>query len=224
MTSFFSILHFMKPILYSYFRSSASYRVRIALHLKKIEFEYRPIHLVKDGGEQYKEEYKKLNPMSQVPSLVDGDLTLGESVAIIQYLDSKWHSPPLFPKEPKNWAPILQVCEICNSGIQPYQNVIVLNKLQSDFNANEEQRHSWARFFNERGLNSIERLVSKTAGKYAFGDQVTAADCFIIPQIFSSQRFQVDLKQFHVLSKIYENCNALEAFQKAHPAKQIDAQ
>ncbi len=212
-----------KPILYNYFRSSASYRVRIALHHKKIDFEYRPISLVKNGGEQFTAEYKKLNPMSQVPCLIDGDFALGESMAIVQYIDAKWKSPALFPKEPTKWAPILQVCEICNSGIQPYQNTIVTKKLETDLNVDEDKRSAWIRFFNERGLESVEKLVSKTAGLYSFGDQITAADCFIIPQVFSALRFKANTKNIPTLLKITENCNKLEAFQKAHPLKQTDA-
>ncbi len=211
-------------VLYSYFRSSASYRVRCALHLKAIEFEYVPIHLVKEGGEQFKPEYKMLNSMSQVPTIVDGDFVLAESMAIIQYIDSKWKEPPLFPKSPKQWAPILQVCEVINSGMQPYQNAIVMSRLEKQYGFDEGKRTEWVRFFMSRGLESLEKILSKTSGKYCFGNEVTAADCFLVPQIFSADRFKVDVGPYKTLQKVYENCEKLSAFQNAHPSKQVDFQ
>lgn len=213
-----------KPLLYNYFRSSASYRVRCALHYKNIDFEYVPVSLTKNGGEQFKPEYKKLNPMAQVPCLVDGDTVVSESVAIIQYIDSKWHQPSLFPKSPGEWAPILQACEVVNSGIQPYQNTIVRERLEKQYGFDEGKVREWMVFFISRGLQSLEQLLSKTSDKYCFGDQITAADCFLVPQMFAANRFKVDVSSYKTLTKIYENCEKLEAFQKAHPKNQIDFQ
>lgn len=209
--------------LYNYFRSSASYRVRIALHLKGLAFEYVPVHLVNNGGEQFKADYKNLNPMAQVPTLIHDGQALSQSVAIIDYLDCLKFSPRLFPAEPYLRARILQFCEIFNSGIQPLQNLNVTNYLDKTIGISESKRNEWVVHFISLGLAGAEAMVAKTAGSFCFGGEVTAAECFLIPQLFASRRFNVPLEKYPNLMRIEANCLELEPFKKAHPMAQIDS-
>ena len=211
-----------QPILYSYFRSSASYRVRIALHLKGVDFEYRSIHLLKDGGQQHDESYLRLNPMGQVPCFIHNNASLGQSMAIIDYVDQKWGGPPLFPRDPWERAQIIEICELVNSGIQPLQNIGVSKKLRTQFNTGNDDITQWNHFWISKGLAAIERRLEQTAGRFSFGGQVTAADAFIIPQVFSSMRFGVSVDNYPTISKINKNCMELAEFQKAAPNQQPD--
>lgn len=209
-------------ILYSYFRSSASYRVRIALHLKKLNFEYRAIHLLKSGGEQNSAEYKKLNPLSQVPCLVHGEFSLTQSVAIIDYLDSVFPNPKLFPQNPMARARCLELIELINSGIQPLHNLSVLQELNKRYQADQNEQFNWASHFITKGLTALEERLHKTSHMYSLGDTISALDCALIPQLYGARRVKTDLEKFPTLLKIEENCLKLDAFQKAHPEKQID--
>ncbi len=212
-----------KPILYSYFRSSASYRVRIALHLKKIDFEYKAVHLTKDGGQQNALNYKAVNPMSQVPTLVDGMNLMSQSMAIIQYIDDKWsQSPQLFPKDPYKKALVIEVCELINSGIQPLQNLSVLQKLETDFKIDSNQKDKWCQHFIAKGFEALEKKIAQTAGKYCFGGELTAADCFLVPQVFGAIRFGLSMDAYPTLKRISETLGQLEAFKRAHPSNQPD--
>ncbi len=209
-------------ILYSYFRSSASYRVRIALNLKGLPYEYRSIHLVKKGGEQHSNDYKKLNPAEQVPTLVDGAFVLSESMAIIDYLEHQYNGPKLFSKDAKTRAQILRFCEVINSGIQPLGNLKVTQFLEEKFPQNKDLRDQWIQNWVGKGMSVLEELLQKSSGTYSFGDQVTAADVFLVPQVFGAQRFKVDLSACPNILRVSENCSKLEAFQKAHPSQQPD--
>jgi maleylacetoacetate isomerase len=208
--------------LYNYFRSSASYRVRIALHFKGLPFEYIPVHLVKNGGIQNSAEFRKVNPMSHVPALVDGDFAVGESVAIFDYLDHIHPEKPLWPKDPKIRARTLQIAEIINSGIQPLHNLKVTTYLEKEKGWDKAQSTEWVQHWMKMGLTNLEKLLGSSSGTYAVGDQVTGADMFIVPQTFACTRFSVDTKLFPLVTKVSENAKKLEAFQKAHPEKQID--
>lgn len=209
-------------LLYSYFRSSASYRVRIALFLKKMPFKYMPVHLLKDGGEQFSVEYKQLNPLAQVPCLIHNNVPISQSMAIIQYLDDICPDPLLWPRTPTHRAVVTQICEAINSGIQPLQNLSLLGKLTSEFHSTPEQNAKWIQHWNQIGLTAIESLLKKTSGQFCVGDKVTAADCFLIPQVFSAKRFGVDLSAYPNILKINENALALEEFQAASPERQPD--
>lgn len=207
--------------LYSYFRSSASYRVRIALNHKEVKYEYVPIHIVKDGGMQNRPEFREINPMAHVPALEHDGFVVAESMAIIDYLDALGFGQPLFPAEPKSRARVIQLCEAVNSGIQPLQNLKVTNWME--FNGQtKEQTNAWVHHWVTDGLGKLERLLEKTAGTYSFGGSVTAADCFLIPQCFSSRRFKVKIEDYPMIARIEANCLKLASFQKAHPEKQPD--
>lgn len=209
--------------LYSYFRSSASYRVRIALHLKGLPFNYNAVHLVNNGGEQNREEYRALNPMGEVPTLVDGDFRIAQSMAIISYLDDLHPDPRLFPAEPKAKARVIQMCEAVNASIQPLQNLKVLQELEHRYGADQTAKESWVQLWVGQGFKGLEALVAEFGGTYCFGGRITAADCFLIPQVVTAKRFQVDLAPYPCLRRVFDACTSLEAFQKADPTRQPDS-
>ncbi len=211
--------------LYSYFRSSASYRVRIAMHFKELKFEYIPVHLVKDGGQQNSVEFRRVNPMGHVPALDHDGFLVAESMAIIQYLDDLYPERRLFPASPRDKAAVIQVCEILNSGIQPLQNLKVIKELETGFGLTKPDTERFVKHWILDGLTNLERVLEKTAGSFCFGGSVTAADCFLIPQCFASRRFGIDVETFFpTISRVNTNALKLEAFAKAHPEKQVDFQ
>lgn len=208
--------------LYSYFRSSASYRVRIALHWKQLPFEYIPVHLTK--GEQALANFRSVNPMGHVPALIHDGVAIAESVAILDYLDHVWPKRPLFPADVGLRAKTLQICEIINSGIQPLQNLKVTNYLENVQSWSKDQSNGWVRHWIEDGLSNLEKVLETTAGTHALGGFITAADAFIIPQCFASRRFKVEIENYPVLARIEKSAIALPEFQKAHPQAQPDFQ
>ncbi|HEX4922633.1 MAG TPA: maleylacetoacetate isomerase [Bdellovibrionales bacterium] len=209
-------------ILYSYFRSSAAFRVRTALNLKGIPYEQRAVHLVNNGGEQYKDEYTKVNPMNEVPALVHNGRAIGQSVAIIEYLDAVWPSPRLYPADPYRAALVRQAVENVNAGVHPVQNLKVLNELERRFGLKQEGKNEWAAYWIDRGFRGIERFLSKNAGHYSVGDEVTAADLYLIPQVLNARRYNVDLTPFPTIQRVEAACMRLEAFIRAHPRNQPD--
>ncbi|MDX2056012.1 MAG: maleylacetoacetate isomerase [Polyangiaceae bacterium] len=210
--------------LFGYWRSSCTWRVRIGLNLKGIAYEYVPTHLVRNGGEQFSEAFRKLNPHAQVPLLVVEDQTppfcLGQSVAILEYLEERYPEPSLLPKTPEARARCRQIAEVVNSGIQPLQNLSVLNRLQAE-NADAQ---GFARHFIELGLRSLEALASAESGPFFLDETPTFADLFLVPQLYNARRFQIDLRPFSRLLAIEQACEALPAFQAAHPSVQPDVE
>lgn len=213
----------MTPItLYSYFRSSASYRVRIALNLKNIPFEYKAVHLVKDGGQQLFDDFKALNPMAQIPCLKTSEgVFINQSMAILTYLDEIAPNPQLFPQESLKKAHVIEVCEIINSGIHPVQNLKVLKFVTQE---QKFEKAEWAHYWIQEGFFGLEKRLSSISGDYCFGNVLTAADLFLVPQVYNARRFNVDLQQFPIIQKIEANCLKLEAFQKASPETQPDTE
>ncbi len=209
-------------ILYNYFRSSASYRVRIALELKEIPYEYRPVHLIKEGGEQYKPEYEALNPSREVPTLVHKGHVIAQSLAILDYLDHVVPTPRLYPPNPVARALVIQACEIINSGAQPPANLRVQKQLVEKFGASDAQKDAWTKYWIAYGLETMEAFLKKHAGKFSFGDDVTASDLCVVPMMFTADRFKVSVEKFSTLRRIDENCAKLEPFKKASPARQPD--
>lgn len=211
-----------KFILYNYFRSSTSYRARIALNLKNITYEYKSVHLLNKGGEQHLAEYKKLNPQSEVPTLVHNGKPISQSLSIIQYLDDIQPKPSLFPEDPYLKAKILQFCENINSFLHPLSNLKVLQKLEKDHQYTPEQKNAWVQHWFQLGFTALEEMLKEFSGRYCFGETVTAADILLIPCIFTAERFQVDLLSFPLCRKINSECEKLDAFRKAHPSRQPD--
>lgn len=209
--------------LYGYWRSSAAYRVRIALNLKGINYQSIPVHLVKDGGEQHKVEYAKLNPTELVPTLIDGEVTLNQSLAIIDYLEAKFPETPLYPSELTQKAQVQAAVLDIACEIHPINNLRVQQYLVKKLNVSEEQKLAWSHHWMTLGFQSLEKKLAATAGKYCFGDQVTAADITLVPQIYNARRFNVDLSEFPTICRIVDNCNLLPAFISALPENQDDA-
>uniref|UniRef100_A0A803QYU1 glutathione transferase n=1 Tax=Cannabis sativa TaxID=3483 RepID=A0A803QYU1_CANSA len=202
--------------LYSYWRSSCSFRVRIALNLKGLHYDYEAVNLVK--GEQRNPEFVKLNPIGYVPVLVDGDIVLSDSFAILLYLDEKYPQHPLLPTDLKRKAINLQVANIVSASIQPLQN---LSYIKEKFGP--EEITPWVKYHLGNGFAALEGLLKNYAGRYATGDEVFLADLFLAPQIHSFvTRFNFDLSQYPILSRLNEAYSLLPAFQNAMPEKQPD--
>lgn len=212
--------------LYGYWRSSASYRVRIALNLKELDYEYVPVHLVRDGGEQNSDEYTGLNPAHLVPTFVDDDedIILNQSMAIIEYIDEKYEQGyKLIPQHKVQRARVRTIAQDIGCDMQPVCNLRVLNHLTSEFDAETEQRNAWCKHWIEKGFSALEKRLQTTAGKFCFGFDLTMADVVLVPQVYNALRFNVDMEQYPLVNKIYHNCNQLKAFIDAAPENQIDA-
>ncbi len=208
--------------LYNYFRSSTSYRVRIALELKSVNYTYIPVHLLNDGGAQNSADYRKLNPAGGVPTLVHDGKTIAQSFAIIEYLDTIFPHNPLFSGDKLTQAKIRQVCETINADIHPLTNLKVMKYLEEKFHLTAPQKQEWINKWVGEGLAALENILLPVSGNYCFGDQITAADLFLVPQLFSAKRFNVDFSQLKTLSRINDNCLALPSFINAHPHRQPD--
>ncbi|XP_006884711.1 PREDICTED: maleylacetoacetate isomerase isoform X1 [Elephantulus edwardii] len=205
-----------KPVLYSYFRSSCSWRVRIALTLKGIDYETVPINLVKDGGQQFSDEFQALNPMKQVPALKIDGVTIGQSLAIIEYLEETRPTPRLLPQDPKKRAIVRMISDLIAGGIQPLQNLSVLKQV------GQEKQLTWAQNAINSGFNALEKILQNTAGKYCVGDEISMADLCLVPQVANAERFKVDLTPYVTINRINKTLLALEAFQVTHPCRQPD--
>ncbi|WP_394850774.1 maleylacetoacetate isomerase [Pendulispora brunnea] len=208
--------------LYTYWRSSSSYRVRFALQVKKIAYESVAVNLRQ--GEQHGDEHRERSPTGYVPCLFIDGRPVVESVAIIELLDELFPDPPLYPRDPWARARVRAMVEVINAGTQPLQNLVVLERLGPD----PEVRKEWAKHFNTRGLASVERLMTLhekegVEGRFAYGDTLTAADLFLVPQMYSAQRFGVDLSPFPRAVAAAEAALSTEAAQAAMPERQPDA-
>jgi len=209
--------------LYSYFRSSAAYRVRIALNLKSLSYEYLPVHLVK--GEQRDERYRALNPQALVPMLVDDGETITQSMAIIEYLDEKFPDPPLLPPTPEARARVRSIAQVIACDIHPLNNLRVLKYLTGTLGASEDAKNAWYRHWIELGLAAIEaRLAADSrTGAFCHGAAPTLADVCLVPQLANARRYDFSIEAYPTLGRIESHCLALDAFARAAPARQPDA-
>lgn len=210
--------------LYGYWRSTAAYRVRIALNLKSIPFESISVHLVKNGGEQHQGDYEKLNPNHLVPTLVDGDFTLHQSLAIIDYLDNAYSELSLYPTDIQQKAKVQALALDIACEIHPLNNLRVQLYLTKDLTLNDKAKSAWVEHWMKVGFKAIEQQISKTAGLYCFGDNVTVADICLVAQVYNANRFQVSMDEYPHIVQVVNNCNKLSAFIKALPENQHDAQ
>lgn len=208
--------------LYNYFRSSTSYRARIALHHKGLDFKYIPVHLLENGGEQHSPSYQSLNPMRGVPTLIHEDHVISQSMAIFFYLDEVFPSEKLFPSDPYHKAKVIQLCEGINADLHSYTNLRTLQYLEKTLKLSEETRAKWSSDWTIKNLEQLEKMALQYSGKYFYQDQVTAADMLLVPALFTANRFKVNVSDFPTLHKINERCIALDAFKAAHPFRQID--
>jgi len=212
--------------LYTYFRSSAVYRVRIALNLKGLPYESVPVHLRKDGGQQFAPEYRRLNPMALVPTLVDGQAVIGQSLAIVEYLDETHPSPPLLPSDPAGRARVRAIAQGIACDIHPLNNLRVLKYLKRELGVDDRARDAWYRHWVETGLQGIERMLadSPATGRYCHGDTPTLADICLVPQVANARRLDCRLDDMPFVARIDAACRELPAFERAAPENQPDAQ
>ncbi|KAL3536952.1 hypothetical protein ACH5RR_000318 [Cinchona calisaya] len=209
-----------KLILYSFWRSTSSWRVRFALNLKGLPYEYRAVNLSK--GENFSPEFEKLNPLHLVPVLADGDVIVSDSLAILLYLEEKYPEKALLPVDPQLRAINLQAANIVSCSIQPLHMMTVQKYF--DERLGSEERSSWTQSHIEKCLFALEKLLDRFAGKYATGEEIYLADVFLAPQIaVSPERFNVDMSKFPILSKIFNSYKNLPEFLASLPEKQPDA-
>jgi maleylacetoacetate isomerase len=207
-----------RVILYDYYRSSACYRVRIALNLKNVEYEKRPVNLLE--SEQRSDEYRAVNPQGLVPLLeIDGH-RLTQSVAIINYLDIRYPVPPLLPAAAAERAHVVAMAMAIACDIHPLNNLRVLKYLKNELGRSQEDVDRWYAHWIEEGFAALETMAKPTAGKFLFGDAPTGADVCLIPQLYNARRFDVPVDAYPTLLRVEENANKLEGFASAHPDRQ----
>lgn len=209
--------------LYSYYRSSASYRVRIALNVKGVPYEQSFVHLLK--AEHSSPEFLKVNPAGLVPALEDGNHVLAQSLAIMEYLDETQPGPKLLPSNPADRAYARAFSQIVACEIHPLNNLRVLNHLRKACGKSEDEVKAWYHHWIAEGFAMMESFLAKERrhGKYCLGDQVTIADCCLVPQVYNAQRYKCDLTPYTTAMKINDECLRLDAFRKAAPELQPDA-
>lgn len=210
--------------LYTYFRSSAAYRVRIALNLKGMAYQAVPVHLVRNGGEHKSAEYLALNPQGLVPALdVDGQV-LTQSLAILEYLDETHPDPALLPADALGRARVRAIAQAIACDIHPINNLRVLQYLGGTLGLDQAAKDAWYRHWVETGLQAVEAMLAGDArtGAFCHGDQPGLADCCLVPQVFNARRFNCDLTMLPTIMRIADRCEKIDAFNQAAPAQQPD--
>jgi len=212
--------------LYTYFRSSAAYRVRIALKLKGVAYDAVPVHLLKDGGQHLQDEYRKINPSGLLPSFQDDRITLTQSMAIIEYLEEIHPEPPLLPKDAPGRGRVRELAQIIGCDIHPINNLRVLNYLVKHMGLSDQAKTEWYRHWIIEGFQSLEAHLARDpgAGPFCHGDHPTIADCYLVPQVFNAQRFNIDVSAYPNIDRINSLCVELPAFRAAHPSHQPDTE
>ncbi|WP_434630185.1 maleylacetoacetate isomerase [Chromobacterium sp. CV08] len=209
-------------VLYGYFRSSAAYRVRIALNLKGLDYRYQPINLLK--GEQQSPEYLAINPHGLVPLLDDGGVRIAQSLAICEYLDEAYpDTPRLLPADPAARARVRSLALAIAADIHPLQNSRVGKYLQTEYGKDEEGKAGWIRHWIGTGFDALETLLAESSSRYAAGDEPTLADVCLLPQVFSARRFGVEMARYPNIVRVADALERVPAFADAHPSRQPDA-
>ncbi|MBS7457844.1 maleylacetoacetate isomerase [Coralloluteibacterium stylophorae] len=211
--------------LYSYWRSSAAYRVRIALNLKGLEYAIEPVHLVRDGGQQHAPAYRGINPQGVVPTLLHGERVFRQSLAIIEYIDETWPAPPLLPARSRDRARVRALAQLVASDMHPLNNLRVLQFLEGEWSVPQAERELWIRHWLLEGFAALEALLADhpSTGRFCDGEAPGLADCCLVPQVYNARRFGVDLAPFPNVARIEANCMALPEFAAARPEAQPDA-
>lgn len=212
-------------VLHDYWRSSACYRVRIALNLKGLEYRLEPVHLVNNGGEQHSAAHRALNPQESVPVLVDGRRAVRQSMAIVEYLDETYADPPLMPPAPRERAQVRSLAQLVACDIHPLNNLRVMQYLERELGTDQAARECWTRHWIETGFRAFEAILAddEARGDFCHGDTPGLADVCLIPQVYNAARFGVDLTPFPAIRAINERCLAMPAFDAARPEKQPGA-
>jgi maleylacetoacetate isomerase len=212
--------------LYTFFRSSASFRVRIALNLKGIAYDQAPIHLRRGGGEQLGAAYRAVNPQALVPALDDNGKIITQSLAIIEYLDEKTPTPPLLPRDPADKALVRSMALVIACEVHPIQNLRVLQYVKTAYHQTDDQVNRWAQHWIDLGLTALEQMIAAQSplGRFCFGDTPTLADICLVPQLGNARRYGCDLSQYPAILNIEKNCMSVPAFIDAAPEKQPDAE
>jgi maleylpyruvate isomerase len=212
--------------LYTYFRSSAAYRVRIALNLKSLPYEAVPVHLVRHGGEQLTEAYRAINPSALVPSLQDEDATITQSMAILEYLEETHPAEPLLPSTALARARVRELAQMVACDIHPVNNLRILRYLVRTLGVGDEAKNEWYRHWVREGFGALEAQLARdpAPGRFCYGDTPTIADCFLVPQVYNASRFDIDMAPYPRIAAIDAACAQLPAFQAAHPAQQPDTE
>lgn len=208
--------------LFGYWRSSASFRVRLVLQLKGLSYEQHPVNLRQ--GEQREKAYRRVNPQGLVPFLIDGEVQIGQSVAIMEYLDETYPAYPLMPSAAEDRARVRQIVNMIACDIHPLNNLRVLNYLEQELGLGKAHRDKWYCHWIDETFTALEQLLMTTAGVYSVGNEVTLADCMLVPQVYNARRFNMTLSDYPTIERIVANCEQLQAFIQAAPASQPDAQ
>ncbi|PCI73412.1 MAG: maleylacetoacetate isomerase [Gammaproteobacteria bacterium] len=211
--------------LYGYWRSTAAYRVRIALNFKQIAYLQTSIDLVKDGGQQYTKEYLTLNPQALVPTLVDGNFTLSQSMAILEYLEDKYSQVKLLPKNIELKARVRQLSQVISADIHPLNNLRVLKYMTNSLSISEDEKMAWYHHWLEKGFDAFEELLKdhEFTGNYAINGELSMADVCLIPQMYNARRFEFSLDNYPRLVEIEQFCLSLNFVKDAVPENQPDA-
>jgi maleylacetoacetate isomerase len=211
--------------LYSYWRSSAAYRARIALNLKGLPHELVPVNLARNGGEHHQPDYRGLNPQEFVPVLVDGERVIRQSMAIIEYLDEAYAGTHLLPTTARERARVRALAQVIACDIHPLNNLRVLQYLEREFATPQVERERWVRHWIVEGFRALEELLATnpSTGEFSEGDTPSIADICLVPQAYNALRYSVDLAPFPTIRRIYEHCLTLPAFDAARPERQADA-
>ncbi|MEE8340070.1 MAG: maleylacetoacetate isomerase [Xanthomonadales bacterium] len=211
------------PVLYSYWRSSSAYRVRIALNLKGIDYQQVPVHLVRNGGEQHQPAYREINPLGLVPSLVHNGQVVVQSLAICEYLEEIYPTAPLLPADRQGRARVRSIAQSITSEIQPMNNLAVTQYLEKEMGQTQQAIRKWYVHWVDRGFSAIESwLGSEDTGRFCHGDAPGLADCFLVPQVYNAERFNCDLEPYPRIMRITSLCRELPAFLAAAPENQPD--
>jgi maleylacetoacetate isomerase len=213
-------------ILYSYWRSSAAYRVRIALNLKHLTYELVPVHLLRKGGEHRSKEFMELNPQGLVPVLTDGGRVMRQSGAIIEYLDEAYPDTPLLPVDIRSRSQVREMSQIVACDIHPLNNLRTLMFLEKEFGIKSKQKDDWYSYWINDGFRAMEIMLEQNlaTGEFCEGDDPSMADCFLVPQVYNAKRAKIDMTPYPQISRIYENCMQMEEFVEASPENQPDAE
>lgn len=210
--------------LYTYCKSSAAYRVRIALNYKGIEYTSHYINLLADGGDNFKPDYMDINPQGLIPTLVNGDIILQQSLSILEYLEETWPQPPLLPVKPEDRGYVRAIAQMIACEIHPLNNLRVLSFLENNLNLEVKNKLVWYRHWIKEGFTAIESFLEKhnKVGQFCFGNTPSIADACLVPQVYNANRYECDLSNYPIIRGINEHCMTLPAIIQAAPENQKD--